>query len=331
MLEEDPKAFRDLIAKLRSQVEFCTPPKKEAALERLEELEVAILSASPEVVTTAKYVERWFQKNVPALANAVASVISSPVAKRLVGHSIHIPVTESSGSEDKELQRSIAGDALRITISGNAQNVTAGKALTQVVRKGLDDTRALRGLWHNLIRNHGFYRCCATPLILPSDKEAIRYFSRFDKEVDLISGESCLVIVFGDMEVNISQFNSILWNATLTEHIYEGYSTKIAQLFRIGFDKFPCLVLFRDIRSSDHVIVALQGLSVEEIAEKMRTVFSIIQEAVSKNESPLNAVVTHRDRENLLNKGRSVVSELQNLAGKTLETAVEAWMKSTFK
>jgi hypothetical protein len=36
-------------------------------------------------VTTVQYVGRWFRKNVPALAGAVASIVIHPIVGKLVG------------------------------------------------------------------------------------------------------------------------------------------------------------------------------------------------------------------------------------------------------
>ncbi|MEK6575574.1 MAG: hypothetical protein AABZ58_14795, partial [Chloroflexota bacterium] len=56
----------------------------------------------------------------------------------------------------------------------------------------------LRRWWHEIQRLGGRYSCYAIFLVLPSDREAIRYLHEFGKELDLISGEDCLVVEFDD-------------------------------------------------------------------------------------------------------------------------------------
>ena len=54
---------------------------------------------------------------------------------------------------------------------------------------------ALREWWHQIRRQSGRpYACCGMFLLLPSDQEAIRYLAEFGDEIDMISGEDCLVL-----------------------------------------------------------------------------------------------------------------------------------------
>ncbi len=82
--EADLAELRQALADLKAQVEAGSPPeKKEAALERVEELEEAITAEEPDL-TTMEYVKRWFVKNVPALAGAVTGVVVHPIVGKLV-------------------------------------------------------------------------------------------------------------------------------------------------------------------------------------------------------------------------------------------------------
>lgn len=73
-----------LLATLRSKVEAeAQPDKKDAALERVGELEQAIAEEKPDL-TTMEYVKNWFVKNLPGLAGTVTSVVVHPIVGKLV-------------------------------------------------------------------------------------------------------------------------------------------------------------------------------------------------------------------------------------------------------
>ena len=59
------------------------PEKKDAALERVDELEEAITAQEPDL-PTMEYVKRWFVRNLPDLAGAVTSVVVHPIVGKLV-------------------------------------------------------------------------------------------------------------------------------------------------------------------------------------------------------------------------------------------------------
>lgn len=74
------QAFTDL----RSQVEAEAPPEaRDAALERVGELEEALNAEEPDT-TTMGYVKKWFAKNVPTLAGAVVGVLVNPIVGKIV-------------------------------------------------------------------------------------------------------------------------------------------------------------------------------------------------------------------------------------------------------
>lgn len=235
---------------------------------------------------------------------------------------------------DHEKQRPLDSDEsdnIIVTIGDNVTGVVVGKDITQAPIPTSGDRYSLREWWHGVVRDHGRYSCYAIFLLLPSDEEALRYLINFGKELDLISGENCAVIALGRTEVRRSGFDKRVWRAIIEGQATEGYSIKVAQLFDITFDKFPCLVVFQDIRSPNHVVVTLKGMTTQEIVETMRSVFSIIQDAVINNDNPLNAIEKRRNSEALSRKGKTIVSELHTLIGKTFETAVEAWIKASIK
>jgi hypothetical protein len=82
--DADLAELRQILADLKAKVAAEAPPeKKDAALERVEELEEAVTAREPDL-TTMEYVKRWFVKNLPGLAGAVTSVVVHPIVGKLV-------------------------------------------------------------------------------------------------------------------------------------------------------------------------------------------------------------------------------------------------------
>jgi hypothetical protein len=69
---------------LRELVEGSAPPEsRAAALERVDELEQAVLRDEPKL-STMEYVRDWFREHVPGLAGAVTGVVVNPIVGKLV-------------------------------------------------------------------------------------------------------------------------------------------------------------------------------------------------------------------------------------------------------
>jgi len=193
-----------------------------------------------------------------------------------------------------------------------------------------ENQSSLQLWWDQVLRDHGRYSCYAILLLLPSDEEARRYVREFGQELNLISGESCLVIGLSKKASKRSSPDS--WGAIVDEEVPQGYSITVAELFGINdFNQYPCLIIFEDIHSSNHIVIALGDMSSEEIARKMRSLFSIIKKAVSEKKSPLNAIENDRNKKIFHRGGETIISELRSLAGKTFEMAIEAWIKNFVK
>lgn len=74
-----------MLAELRTRVASEAPPEqREAALERVGEIEAELASEKPDPITLA-YVRQWFVKKLPGLASAVVSVVVHPLVGKLVG------------------------------------------------------------------------------------------------------------------------------------------------------------------------------------------------------------------------------------------------------
>lgn len=186
----------------------------------------------------------------------------------------------------------------------------------------------VRKWWNRILHEHGHYSCYAFFLLLPSDEEARHYLREFGRELDLLSGEYCLVI--GLTKDPIKKSSPTLWT-TVDREIFDGHSIAASEIFDISFDKFPCLLILEDIFSSDCIIIELRDMTTDEIARKVRLIFSIIKKAVSEKNSPLTAIESHRNKESFLKAGRKIIGEIHSLTGKTFETAIGAWIKTFVK
>ena len=193
------------------------------------------------------------------------------------------------------------------------------------------DSESLRDWWHQILGNYGKYSCYGIILGLPSDVETIRYLKDFGKELNLISGDNCLIIFLTKTGFQRCGFDNELHSFAINEHISDGYSIQIAKLFDISFDEFPCALFFSDIRSSNHVVASLKDMSAENIAQSMRSIFSVIQKAISEKQDPVKFIESYRNSQEFLKKGKSFISELRSIANKTFETAIEAWIKVIIK
>ncbi len=82
--EADLQQLRALFDDLKQQIEQQAPPdKKDAALERVDELQQEIASKKPDL-STFDYVKHWFSKNLPGLLGGVTSLIVNPIVGKVV-------------------------------------------------------------------------------------------------------------------------------------------------------------------------------------------------------------------------------------------------------
>ncbi len=82
--EAELAELRQMLIDLKAQIEVDAPTEKRAAaLERLDELEEAITGSEPDVATIG-YVRGWFNRNLPAVAGAVTSLVLHPIVAKLV-------------------------------------------------------------------------------------------------------------------------------------------------------------------------------------------------------------------------------------------------------
>ena len=196
--------------------------------------------------------------------------------------------------------------------------------------------KELREWWFALLRGDDKYSCYATMLLLPSDREAIRYLTDYWKELDLISGENCLVLILNKNKVKLPDVegkhnDEMAWNLALKKQAKTGHSLRMAKLFGVKLEEFPCLLLFRDIRSSEHYLISFKGMSTLEIANVARSLFSTIQEASFQGNDPLQVIEQHQNQKQIEAKKAAIVSLLRSRTGAALDFAMEALIKATLK
>jgi hypothetical protein len=102
--EADLAELRGAIASVKAEVLAAAPADQQAAaLERIDELEEAVVAGEPDL-TTLQYVRKWFGKNLPKLAGAVTGLIVHPVVGKIV---------EAAGELAARQFRELFGDADR--------------------------------------------------------------------------------------------------------------------------------------------------------------------------------------------------------------------------
>ena len=195
------------------------------------------------------------------------------------------------------------------------------------------DFSSRRTWWHQVLREYGFYSCYVTFLLLESDKNLLNYLLESGKEIYLLArhtNSKSLVMLFSQ-QPNMNMplgFHEKVWKAATLEHAKEGYSIKFAQHFNIDITKFPCMIVFKDIRSPKHILIPLNQTTTDETANTVRHIFSVISQAVSNSDDPLKALAIYQTKNNINEKGTALFSDIRSFAGKTLEKAMEAWIKS---
>jgi hypothetical protein len=82
--ESDLSELRQAVEAVKAQIVAEVPPDQQgAALERVDELQEAVVAKEPDL-TTLQYVRKWFGKNLPALAGSITGLIIHPVVGKIV-------------------------------------------------------------------------------------------------------------------------------------------------------------------------------------------------------------------------------------------------------
>lgn len=176
--------------------------------------------------------------------------------------------------------------------------------------------------------NHGPYPCYAIPLLLPFDENVRHYLKNHAETLDLISSENCLLIALG--RKTFKGHDPYLWGRTIDEGVSEEYYIDAAKLFQILPKDLPCLIVFEDIRSNRFTKISLGDMTTKEIDKTMRGIFSTIEEAVSKNKSPVDALVRQRNKEEFRRKGQWIISGICEIVGMSIGKGVEIFLGAWF-
>lgn len=92
--EKDVKTVHELFSELRKKIEIEAPKEiKNAAIERINELEGTILDKKPNL-TTMENIKNWFKIKLPKLLGYVTSIFINPIVGKVVEAGGDIAVKE---------------------------------------------------------------------------------------------------------------------------------------------------------------------------------------------------------------------------------------------
>jgi hypothetical protein len=189
-----------------------------------------------------------------------------------------------------------------------------------------------RKWWYQeVIGKHGLFPCYGVFLALPSDDQVIEYFTKYTNEINLITGKNCLLIALTKHRIRVWGDNEKFWKGVVDEHIGEGYNIEFAKLFNIDFVQFPCLLIFENTNSDEYFLVPLENNSVKQISEKLREVFSVIDNAVKNKITPLVELKKYQSKKTISGNSKNMLGQLYTLAGSTLETLMKTWVETYLK
>lgn len=221
------------------------------------------------------------------------------------------------------------GNTAAISYPAFFGNIIVGAAVGIVAFKwGEENRKNLRDWWHQILREHGKYSCYGFFLVLDGDKETVRYLKEYGNELEHISNDNCLIMSLTDDNFLYYDFGKSSWENAVETQIKKGYSVQVGNLFEVGTNEFPCLVLFSDIRSANHVVVKLDKMTAEDISTKMRVIFSAIHKAVANKTDVLEAIEKLSKDEIQINKKKALLSEIRQLSKSSLATAIESGIKA---
>jgi hypothetical protein len=82
------------------------------------------------------------------------------------------------------------------------------------------DPALLRHWWHTILSEHGRYSCYAFLLALPSDKEFLDYINYHSNELEILSGEQCLIITLSDIEIRMGGRYGVFLNESVINEVW---------------------------------------------------------------------------------------------------------------
>lgn len=173
-------------------------------------------------------------------------------------------------------------------------------------------------LWFTLLREQKHYSCYSIFLVLPSDKEAIRYLTEYKDDLQVISSGTLVMTIGRDKHLHVD-----INGKNLSVEIVRDYG-KLAHLFEIDFTAFPCMVVFEGTNPPNGIPIYLNGMTAEEVVEKMKIIFSIIQKSARHKKSPVEALQQHKNEEQLKYAGKAIIGTGRKYIDYALKTFIEA-------
>lgn len=176
-------------------------------------------------------------------------------------------------------------------------------------------------LWFTLVREQRKYSCYAIFLVLPSDKEAIRYLTEYSSDLHIFSSSNALVMTIGSdgyLHTNID-------GKKLSVEI-KNYA-KLTRVFDIDYTAIPCMIVFEGLNSPNRMPVMLKGMTAEETSEKMKAIFSIIEKSAREQKSPIVVLQKHKNDEKLRHLGKTVIGTASNIFEFTYTTIIQELTK----
>ena len=204
-----------------------------------------------------------------------------------------------------------------------------GSFICTFCRTPIIEYSEIRSWWHDVIRStERVFPSYATFLFLPSDGDAIKYFTDFYDEVEIMSGENCCLLALTNKDFKLYAQSKDEWVDDFNLDVTNGYSAKLAQtLFGKDFNDFPCVLLFDDLRSRNCAVISLKELATYEISFLMRDVFHTINTAVSKRKKPIKELQKYMAVE----KGRGIAVKITDETIKIITLSFEAVMEAFIK
>ena len=240
------------------------------------------------------------------------------------------PKPEDESSEDARITSSIGGFSV--------SSVSLGRAVANSSQRYDNYIRlnALRDWWLGIKARSWEYQVYAFFLTLSSDKDALLYITEHIKELDAISGNDCLVLLLSQDVVYRHGLPADLLDddisaSSLLPYDNAGLSPSVARFLEIPLQRLPCMVLFKDIRSSERAIVSLKGMSVQDISYELRETFDIVRDAIKGKKDIVKALIQNQKSEARQQTGKSVLQKIGIIASISYEKAIEALFDSLLK
>jgi hypothetical protein len=186
-------------------------------------------------------------------------------------------------------------------------------------------------VWLNkILKGKKKYSCYAMFLLFPNDEGIIEYLSNSDNflTLDSVSNSNCLISFITDRPVDITSIDASERKKEIKDYANNKFSIELAKGFKINMVDFPCILIFQNPQSVEHITVTLKGMKEKEIDDKLKAIFTVIQSAVGDQKDPVKVLVDQRNEEIFLHFAKPIISGLIDLGKTTVIAALQAVVKS---